>query len=80
MEYSEIDGIIFNNAHNHEKAIALYERAKAKLASADLACLSLNSDSLRPAIQECEIANGLIFDQFQTEAAASALAAPCVFI
>ena len=59
--YSEIEGLIFSNAHNDEDAIALYERAKPNLDSSKILTLPLDSVALRPAIAECAIANNLIF-------------------
>ena len=50
--YGNIDGLIFNNAHDGQEAIALYERAKTQLLSADIAVLELN----HPAIRESLIA------------------------
>jgi hypothetical protein len=44
--YGQIDGLIFNNAHNGEEAIALYERAKAQLESADISIINLNDPVL----------------------------------
>lgn len=48
--YQEIDGLIFNSAHNGEEAIALYERAKPQLTLADVKVLKLNHPELRSAI------------------------------
>lgn len=44
--YGQIDGLIFNNAHNGEEAIALYERAKIQLESADISIINLNDPAL----------------------------------
>ena len=60
--YGLIDGLIFNNAHNNEDSIALYERAKPQLDSANIKILALNSLALRPAIAECALENSMIFD------------------
>ena len=60
--YSEIDGLLFNNAHNNEKAIALYERAKPQLDSAKIFSLPLDHPDLYTAIADCAINNNLIFD------------------
>jgi hypothetical protein len=48
--YTQIDGLIFNNAHNGEDAIALYERAKTQIASAAIKVTDLNDPALRGAI------------------------------
>ncbi|MGH2412245.1 MAG: RES family NAD+ phosphorylase [Microcystaceae cyanobacterium] len=48
--YQEVDGLIFNNAHNAEEAIALYERAKRQITSADVKVMELNHPELRSAI------------------------------
>ena len=37
--YEYIDGLIFNNAHDGQMAIALYERAASKLLSAEVSVL-----------------------------------------
>ena len=60
--YGVIEGLIFNNAHNNENSIALYERAKLKLDSASIETLALNSPALYPAIAECALENSMIFD------------------
>ena len=43
--YSQIDGIIFGNAHNDEDAFALYERAENKLETVDTC--QLKDEALR---------------------------------
>ena len=48
--YGDIDGLIFNNAHNQEEAIALYERALPQLSSADISTLNLNEPAIRESI------------------------------
>ncbi len=60
--YGEIDGLLFNNAHNEEAAIALYERAKPQLDAADIISLPLAHPDLRTAIADCAVENNLIFD------------------
>lgn len=60
--YGLIDGLIFNNAHNNEESVVLYERAKAQLDSAQVKILALNSLSLRSAIADCALENSMIFD------------------
>jgi hypothetical protein len=59
--YSEIDGIIFSNAHNQDTAIALYERAESKLQAARIRSIPLVSSSLQHLISECALAHGMIF-------------------
>lgn len=48
--YGEIDGLIFNNAHNGQPTIALYERAVDKLSSADISTLNLNEPTIRESV------------------------------
>ncbi len=48
--YGQIGGIIFNNAHNSEEAIALFERAKNQITSAKISTQSLKSNSIRKEI------------------------------
>jgi hypothetical protein len=55
--YGLIDGLIFNNAHNGENAITLYERAKTQIASAKIKVANLNDPALTESI--LEIANRL---------------------
>ncbi len=59
--YGTIDGLIFNNAHNSEESIALYERAKPQLNSATVKTLALDSPALIPAIADCALQHGMIF-------------------
>lgn len=49
--YTEIDGLIFGNAHNEETAFALYERAETGL-DCIMSC-PLNDESLRPEVLSC---------------------------
>lgn len=48
--YGNIDGLIFNNAHNQDEAIALYERATPQLLSAEISILDLNEPAIRETI------------------------------
>ena len=48
--YGNIEGLIFNNAHDGNPAIALYERATSKLLSADVFILDLNEPTIRETI------------------------------
>ena len=48
--YEYIDGLIFNNAHDGQAAIALYERASPKLLSADVSVLNLNEPTIRETV------------------------------
>lgn len=59
--YSQIDGIIYYNAHNDEEAIALYERGQKGLACSQNQVIRLDSPKLRPAIQAAARENNLIF-------------------
>jgi hypothetical protein len=61
-DYSSVDGIIFYNAHNDEKAIALYERAEKSLVCSETNILRLDHPSLRPALQQIALNNNLDFD------------------
>lgn len=45
--YDYIDGLIFNNAHNGEETLALYERSELKLSSAGISILNLSEPALR---------------------------------
>ena len=60
--YGKVDGLLFKNAHNDERSIALYERAKPKLDSAKVKTMPLASRSLRPAIIEVAQDCSMIFD------------------
>ena len=60
--YQRIDGILYSNAHNDAEAIALYERAKDKLAHARVRTLPLASMAIRHLISQCVIANNLIIN------------------
>ncbi|MEO0924543.1 MAG: RES domain-containing protein [Cyanobacteria bacterium J06643_13] len=48
--YGNIEGLIFNNAHDGQAAIALYERAASKLLSADVSVLDLNEPTIRETV------------------------------
>ena len=48
--YGNIEGLIFNNAHDGQMAIALYERAASKLLSADVSVLNLNEPTIRETV------------------------------
>ena len=48
--YGNIEGLIFNNAHGGQMALALYERAASKLLSADVSVLDLNEPTIRETI------------------------------
>lgn len=48
--YGNIEGLIFNNAHDGQMAIALYERAASKLLSADVSVLDLNEPTIRETV------------------------------
>lgn len=49
--YSEIDGLIYNNAHNHDNAVALYERGRDGLLCAPTDLIRLDDPYLRPVLQ-----------------------------
>ena len=48
--YGNIEGLIFNNAHDGQMAIALYERAASKLLSAGVSVLNLNEPTIRETV------------------------------
>ena len=48
--YGDTEGLIFNNAHDGQAAIALYERASPPLLSADVSVLNLNEPTIRETI------------------------------
>lgn len=48
--YGNIEGLIFNNAHDGKPALALYERASPKLLSADVSILDLNEPTIRETV------------------------------
>jgi hypothetical protein len=50
--YTEIDGIVYHNAHNHDDAIALYERCADALSCSADDVLRLDDPYLRPLLQE----------------------------
>ena len=58
--YTEIDGLIFYNAHNDEEAFAFYDRASNGFQCAAADIKPLRHDSLRTAIQDIAIENGLV--------------------
>ena len=48
--YGDIEGLIFDNAHDGQAAIVLYERASPKLLSADVSVLDLNEPTIRETV------------------------------
>lgn len=58
--YMEIDGIIFNNAHNDEETYAFYERAASALANDPSEIWPLNAPFLRGAIYSIAIQTGMV--------------------
>ena len=48
--YGNIEGLIFDNAHDGQTAIALYERASPQLLSADVSVLDLNEPTIRETV------------------------------
>lgn len=57
--YSHIDGILYPNAHNHEVALALYERARNALTCPPDRIIPLNHPDLYPTILEIMLRNSL---------------------
>lgn len=48
--YGKIEGLVFNNAHDGQAALALYERASPKLLSANVSVLGLNEPTIRETV------------------------------
>jgi hypothetical protein len=48
--YGDLDGLIYNNAHDGKPAITLYERAAPQLSSADISTFNLNEPAIRESI------------------------------
>ncbi len=48
--YSDLDGLIYSNAHNDDDALALYERAQSKLVTSKVKTMPLKHPALRSAI------------------------------
>ena len=48
--YGKIEGLVFNNAHDGQMAITLYERASPQLLSADVSILDLNEPTIRETV------------------------------
>lgn len=57
--FQQIDGLIYANSHNDEKAICFYERAIDKLKQAKTFSLSLNNQGLQTSIQQVCLENGM---------------------
>ncbi|MBE9043467.1 RES family NAD+ phosphorylase [Pleurocapsales cyanobacterium LEGE 10410] len=62
--YGEIDGLVFAGAHNNEDAVCLYERAEAKMASANVETLNLNHPDLRDTILSIAKNHSLIVNPY----------------
>lgn len=60
--YSDLDGVIYLNAHNDEDAIALYERASDALECSPERVIRLNDEALRAAVLEAADDNDLVVD------------------
>ena len=59
--YQKADGLLYQNAHNDEEALALYERAIDALDCQESDTLRLNDPALRPIIQVIAEENLLFF-------------------
>jgi RES domain len=59
--YTQLDGLLYFNAHNDEEAIALYERAQDGLLCPSNRAIRLDHPRLRSAIQQAALDNNLIF-------------------
>jgi hypothetical protein len=62
--YEEIDGLIFQNAHNEETAFALYERCQADLSV--LKTGTLKDQALRTQIELIAARLGMVVDPYRT--------------
>ncbi len=62
--YTRIDGLAFYNAHNDEEALAFYERANNAFQCGADDIRPLCHDSLKAAIQEIAIINGLSVEPY----------------
>ena len=60
--YSDLDGVIYLNAHNDEDAIALYERASNALECPPGRVMRLDDEALRTAVLEAADDNDLVVD------------------
>ncbi len=60
--YSDLDGVIYLNAHNDEDAIALYERASDALECPPERVMRLDDEALRAAVLEAADDNDLVVD------------------
>ncbi len=60
--YSDLDGVIYLNAHNDEDAIALYERASDASECSPERVMRLNDEALRAAVLEAADDNDLVVD------------------
>lgn len=58
-EYGEIDGLLYLNAHNDDRAVALYERARGALRCPKDRVVRLDDVALRPAVFETAALNNL---------------------
>ena len=57
--YQEVDGILYNNAHNGEKAIALYERSEPIISNAKIQTRPLKDRSIRHLIDAAVAENNM---------------------
>ncbi|MBW4665788.1 MAG: RES family NAD+ phosphorylase [Chroococcus sp. CMT-3BRIN-NPC107] len=58
--YTKVDGIIYNNAHNGERSVALYERATDALNCSPNDVMALSHKALRTEIRKVAELHGLI--------------------
>jgi hypothetical protein len=59
--YTEVDGLIYRNAHNDEPAVMLYERAEGALVCPDTSVVRLDHAGLRPLLMRSMRRNNLTF-------------------
>jgi RES domain len=57
--YQKVDGILYSNAHNGEKAIALYERSEPIISNAKIQTRSLKDRSIRHLIDAAVAENNM---------------------
>jgi hypothetical protein len=62
--YGTVDGLIFNNAHNDEEALALYERANGGLQCGPADTRKLRADVLKRQIQTIAVDTNMIVDSY----------------
>lgn len=57
--YQKVDGILYSNAHNGEKAVALYERSEPIISNAKIQTRPLKDKSIRHLIDAAVAENNM---------------------